>query len=217
MAQHTRTFNIPALKAAAAEVLGVAHWRVRLIKRGDGGSNKVIAAWGGGNRWVIIKLPDPILPARVVTASEVALMEFVRTELDIRAPKVLKWSCDAGGPVGAEYVIMEEVEEEMAVVRWPEIGLEGKARVLKGLLAIDEKFLRSGEIFKDVGYGSLYFTEDAEKLGFKKVFEVRTGSSPGRFCLGPLAEEHFWVDAAADIDRGPCQYFFVHVCEYDVD
>lgn len=88
-AQHTRTFNIPALKDAAAEVLGVARWRVRLVNRGDGGSNK--------------------------------------TELDIPVPKVLKWSWDAEGPVGAEYVIMEEVEDEMAVVRWPEIGDQGKA------------------------------------------------------------------------------------------
>ncbi|KAL0637003.1 hypothetical protein Q9L58_003985 [Maublancomyces gigas] len=202
-ARHTRTFNIPALKATAAEALGVARWRVRLIKRGDGGSNKIIGAWGGGDRWVIIKLPDPVVPARVVTASEVALMEFVRTELGILAPKVLKWSWDAGGPVGAEYIIMEEVEEEIAGVRWSEIGLEGKARALKELLVVDEKFLRSSDIFKDVGYGSLYFTEDAEKLGFKKVFEVKSGRSPGRFCLGPLAERHFWVDAAADIDRGP--------------
>lgn len=180
---------------------------MRLIKRGDGGSNKIIGAWGGGDRWVIIKLPDPVVPARVVTASEVALMEFVRTELGILTPKVLKWSWDAGGPVGAEYVIMEEVEEEVAGVRWPEIGLEGKARALKELLVVDEKFLRSSDIFGDVGYGSLYFTEDAEKLGFKKVFEVKSRRSPGRFCLGPLAERHFWVDAAADIDRGPCQYF----------
>lgn len=88
--QHTRTFNIPALKAAVAEVLGVAPWRIRPTKRGGGG--KVIVAWGG--RVVIIKLPDPVMPARVVTASEVASMEFVRTELDILAPKGV---CDYGG------------------------------------------------------------------------------------------------------------------------
>lgn len=209
-AQHTRTFNIPALKDAAAEALGVARWRVRLVNRGDGGSNKIIVVLGG-SRSVIIKLPHPAVPARVVTASEVALMDFVKTELDILVPKVLKWSWDAEGPVGAEYVIMEEVEDEMAVVRWPEIGDQGKAMFLKELLTVDERFLRSSEIFKNVGYGSLYFTEDAEKLGFKKVFEVKAGKSPGKFCLGPLADRHFWADETTDIDRGPCQYTFIYI------
>lgn len=70
---------------------------------------------------------------------------------------------------------MEEVKEGIAVVHWPEIGLQGKMMVLKEFLAVDDKLLHSSKIFRDVGYGSLYFTEDEEKLGFKRVLEVRAG------------------------------------------
>lgn len=210
VALHTRPFNIPALKAVAAEVLGVARGRVRLNKFSEGGTSKIILARGGGRR-VIIKLPDPVLPAGVVIASEVAAMEFARTELDIPTPKVLGWNCDAGGPVEAEYIMMEEAKEDMVCVRWPELKLEGKAKVLKGILEVDKKLLHSSEFFRDVGYGSLYLTEDAEKLGFKKVFEVKAGRNPGRFCLGPLTGRHFWADPTADIDRGPCTCFFIYL------
>lgn len=205
VALHTRTFNVRALKDAAAEALGVAGWRVRLNKFSEGGSSKIVLARGGGKR-VIVKLPDPVVPARVVMASEVAVMEFARAELDIPTPKVLAWSWDAAGPVGAEYVIMEEAEGDMVSVQWDGLEPEGKAKLLKEVIGVDERLLRSSELFKNVGYGSLYFTEDAKKLGFKEVFEVKTGRSPGRFCLGPLADKHFWADATADIDRGPCKH-----------
>lgn len=85
---------------------------------------------------------------------------------------------------------MEEVKEEMAVVHWPEIGLQGKTMVLKELLAVDDRFLRSSKILRDVGYGGLYFTEDAEKLGFKG-FESR--EKAGEVLFRSTGKEPFLV------------------------
>lgn len=203
LALHTRRFDVPALKDAAAEALEVGHWRVQLhrIPGLNRGENKwFLASSLGGQKLVMVKLPDPVVTPRVVTASEVARMEFVRNELG--------WSVDAEGPVGSEYVVMDMTgREELPIFEWKmiESGLEGRAKLLEGAMGVCEKLLKASEMFKGVGYGSLYFTKDAEKLGFQKIFELKGGKSPGKFCLGPLTDKHYWADGSEYIDRGPCK------------
>ena len=62
---------------------------------------------------VVARLPTPLAgPSYLVTASEVATLQFTREVLDIPVPRVLTWSGakrNSINRVGADYIIMEEV------------------------------------------------------------------------------------------------------------
>lgn len=107
--QHTLRFNVKALKHVVANIAGLEGQSsgVELEKVAEGASNKVITATVSGQRF-IVKVPDPLVPRRLVTASEVATLEFLRAELELPVPKVLAWSDSNDNTVGCEYVIMEE-------------------------------------------------------------------------------------------------------------
>src|SRR3954447_7668020 len=86
---------------------------IRIIKLVDGGFNKIFLLTMDDGYEVIARIPTPIAgPPHYMTASEVATMDFLRTRLDIPAPKVFAWSSRANSdnPVGAEYIIMEKLQ-----------------------------------------------------------------------------------------------------------
>lgn len=62
---------------------------------------------------VIARLPCPLAgPSYLVTASEVATLQFAREVLNLPVPRVITWSNAKRGhtnPVGADYIIMERV------------------------------------------------------------------------------------------------------------
>ncbi len=91
--QHILRFDVKALKHVVANIAGLEgqSGRVKLKKLAEGASNKV---------------PDPLVPRRLVTASEVATLEFLRVELELPVPKVLAWSDSNGNTVGCEYIVM---------------------------------------------------------------------------------------------------------------
>lgn len=83
--EHTREFDISALEHAIVNAAGsTAGITVRLKKIAEGGSNKVFLAVVGKQR-LIVKIPDPEVPPRLATASEVATLQFVRPECSIPA------------------------------------------------------------------------------------------------------------------------------------
>jgi hypothetical protein len=69
---HTRRFDVKALEDVAARAMGAEPRRgsIRIQKLAEGASNKVLIAIGHGQR-AIVKIPDPVVPAHFVTASEV--------------------------------------------------------------------------------------------------------------------------------------------------
>jgi hypothetical protein len=98
LAQHTVSFDIPALKAAAATAVGIRS-EVQLSKLAEGASNKVYIASGRGQNGlqrVVVKVPDKSVRPSLVTASEVATLEYIRTQLELPVPKVFKWSAVQG-------------------------------------------------------------------------------------------------------------------------
>jgi hypothetical protein len=77
--RHKR-FNIAELKRAAAEAIGAQSYS-RMTKLAEGGFNKVFKLVMDNNSVVIARIPNPnIGRADRVIASEVATMEFVRTD-----------------------------------------------------------------------------------------------------------------------------------------
>ena len=54
-------------------------------------------------------------PRSLLTRSEVATMDFVRSRIGAPAPKVLAWDASSDNNVGCEYIIMDKCEGDMLV------------------------------------------------------------------------------------------------------
>jgi hypothetical protein len=102
-------FNIDALKsvaASSARASGVTDIR----KLAEGRCNKVFHIQLTEGAQVIAQIPTPLSGRpHLVTANEVATMEFLRNRLGLtQVPRVLSWSSRSEDtPVGAEYIIMD--------------------------------------------------------------------------------------------------------------
>ena len=205
LSQHTRRFDERALEEVAAAAMGVEPRRgsIHIQKFAEGASNKAFMATGHGRR-AIIKIPDPVVPAHLVTASEVATLEYLRTELGVPVPKVFAWSMTSDNPVGCEYIVMEEASGDALNAVWPTLEVDKKFTVIDQIVSLQNRLLQGG--IKLGGYGSLYFTEDAIALGLSKQLSVAAKTS-ARFCLGPLAKHDFLDSSvrAAGVDCGPCK------------
>ncbi|OCT49315.1 hypothetical protein CLCR_05210 [Cladophialophora carrionii] len=106
--EHTREFDLKALEHVIVNTAGsaAASAAMRFEKLAEGASNKVLLAVLGDKR-LIVKIPDPVVPPRLVTASEVATLHFLRSELELPVAKVVSWSDSSHNPVGCEYIILE--------------------------------------------------------------------------------------------------------------
>lgn len=203
--QHTLRFDVQALKHVVAKTAGLEgqSGRVKVKKLAEGASNKVMTATVGRQR-LIVKFPDPLVPRRWITASEVATLEFLRAELELPVPKVLAWSDSNENTVGCEYIILEEAGGQDLRKTWPRLDIKQRMSVVDQIIAIQERLLKGSKRFQ--GYGSLYFFEDAAKFKFRRQIKVSAKSS-SRFVIGPLAHEHFMgsVLRESKVDSGPCK------------
>ncbi|RMZ78597.1 hypothetical protein DV738_g3734, partial [Chaetothyriales sp. CBS 135597] len=187
--QHTLRFDVKALKHVVAKTAGLEgqSQRVKVKKLAEGASNKVMTATVGQRRF-IVKMPDPLVPRRLITASEVATLEFLRTELDLPVPRVLAWSDSDDNAVGREYIILEEARGVDLKTAWPSLDIRQRMDLVEQIVTIQQRLLQASKSFR--AYGSLYFTEDAAKFDFDRQIEVETAKS-SRYIIGPLAHEHF--------------------------
>jgi hypothetical protein len=203
---HTRKFDLKALEHVIIKAAGpsVGATAFRFQKLAEGASNKVFLAVIGSQR-LIVKIPDPVVPPRLVTASEVATLEFLRSELGLPVPKVFSWSDSCDNPVGCEYIIMEEAQGRALNHVWSGLEIEEKFAVVDEVLSIQKRLLATRHMFS--GCGSLYFLNDATRLGFPKHFKV-SSTSTLTYCIGPLAHEHFIGPplTASGVDCGPCKF-----------
>jgi hypothetical protein len=146
-----------------------------------------------------------------VTASEVATLQFAREVLNLPVPRVITWSGAKRGhtnPVGADYIIMEEVPGVRLSQRWEEFGSADDVRpILTGVLDVETKF--ESLCFSRIG--SLYFKEDVS--ADLQTVPLLTGSIDAvtrelseRYRVGPLIDYQWWRGERAHmpLDRGPC-------------
>jgi lysyl-tRNA synthetase class 2 len=74
------------------------------------------------NIQVIAKIPNPYIPQKFATASEVATLDFLRNELGIPVPRVFAWSSGKDQLVGVEYIIMEKAAGNELGKSWARVG-----------------------------------------------------------------------------------------------
>lgn len=200
-------FNVRAFEDVVATVMGAQPGMgvVRIRKLAEGASNKVFTATIRSKR-VVVKFPDHVVPSRLVTASEVATLDYLRTELDMHVPRVLVWSSNNDNPVGCEYIIMDEVPGEPLDMVWnTSFRFQEKLALVDQVQSMQSRILQHSSQLG--GYGSLYFSKDARAFGFQKELPVRNKNGPLRFCLGPLAHPNFMHSEVerAGISCGPCK------------
>ena len=160
-----------------------------------------------------MRLPCPLAgPSYLVTASEVATLQFAREVLQLPVPRVITWSGairNLVNHVGTDYIIMEEVPGVRLGHRWLQFATADDVRpIMNSMLDIEAKF----ESLRFSRIGSLYFKEDvsADLQGvplLSGVTDSTTQQLSERYCVGPLMVYQWWRGERARmaLDRGPCK------------
>ncbi|KAH6912783.1 hypothetical protein BKA70DRAFT_1370267 [Coprinopsis sp. MPI-PUGE-AT-0042] len=196
-------FNIDALKKAA--VSSARAGDVTSIRKiAEGRCNKVFHVQLSEGGQVIARIPTPLAgPPHLVTASEVATMDFLRNRLGLtQVPRVLSWSSRAEGtPVGAEYIIMDVADGVELHSVWHELTMKQRLRLVDQWIKFESKVIKA---FGDgSGYGSLYYRNDLPAEDTHNI--SLSGQTDGDFVFGPSTlQNNFWEDLHDSVqDIGP--------------
>lgn len=144
---------------------------------------------------VIARLLGPHLAPSIVTASEVATLDFLRSELDVPVPKVFAWSDTKNQSVGVEYTIMEKARGVELWKVWPSVSVSDKVDVTAHLANIQAKMYST-----DFGVCRSLYYQDPSQVHF-------SGSGFERFSIGPSVGAQFRAGERKEMDlpRGPCK------------
>jgi hypothetical protein len=192
-------FDIDGLKAAAVAAVEGAKSVLHMTKLAEGSYSKVFSMTLDNRQEVIARLPTPHAgPAHLVTASEVATMEFARRRLGIPVPRILSWSsAQTSTAVGAEFIIMEKAPGIEVSKVWPQLFEKLKLRLIDEIIRIERAALDNPL----PSYGSIFFRRDVGP-------EMASVAVDETFVIGPSLDRSFWRDGreAMDIFRGPCEH-----------
>ncbi|PYI11943.1 phosphotransferase enzyme family protein [Aspergillus sclerotiicarbonarius CBS 121057] len=186
-------FNVNELKETAARSVN-AKSCVKITKLPEGAYNKTFLLVMDDGVEVIAKIPNPYIPQKFATASEVATLDFLRNELDIPVPRVFAWSSRTDQPVGVEYIIMERAPGRELNKLWSAMDISDRVDIVSQLVGIQTKI--AAVDFHS--YGSLFYREDIED-------GLHVPGIVDRFCIGPSCEVRFWEGERRSMDqyRGP--------------
>lgn len=146
-------------------------------------------------------------PRTLLTQSEVATMDFLRTKLGFPIPKVLAWNASPNNPVGCEYIVMEQCSGEMLANR-----VDSPSQVSMVAAEIAEMQTRLSSI-KFSQYGSIYYKDNVSpELQARPLYAKGEPDDEcsERFRIGLSVDRRFYRSERAhmQIDRGPCKIPF---------
>lgn len=148
----------------------------------EGGFNRCFVMFMDDGTKVVARLPTCIAgPRRLTTNSEVATMTYLRSHTTLPVPRILDWSDDSSNPIGAEYIIMENVAGVRLHERWSTMTSLQHMRCVKELSMMIKEMVA----ITFPGYGSLYFSDAPFDPHLK--LELDHG-----FCIGPHCESTYW-------------------------
>ncbi|KAJ3004090.1 hypothetical protein NUW54_g4976 [Trametes sanguinea] len=189
-------FNVHALVNVAIKAANAKEC-TSIEKIQDGTFNRVLCLKFDNDVELIAKIPFPVTgPKHYCTASEVATLDYLRTEHGISTPIVRAWCSRA---------------ESTPLVHFDNADIPLKDdpffKVMPGVLKVEMRLYRTH--FSQIG--SIYYKEDVpESLRDRPLYApwfepYEPKSNSERFCIGPTVDREFWRAgrAALDIDRGP--------------
>ncbi|EDR13224.1 uncharacterized protein LACBIDRAFT_292455 [Laccaria bicolor S238N-H82] len=186
-------FNVDALKSVAASSAR-ANGVTDIRKLAEGRCNKVFHIQLTEGAQVIARIPTPLSGRpHLVTASEVATMEFLRNRLGLKqVPRVLSWSSRSEDtPVGAEYIIMDVADGVELHSVWHQLSMKQRLRLVRQWTLFESKVIKA--FSGSSGYGSLYYRKDVPAEDARDVSV--DGQTDQEFVLGPSTlQTGFWED-----------------------
>ncbi|KAI9370609.1 kinase-like domain-containing protein [Aspergillus egyptiacus] len=185
-------FDLEALCAVVSSVPSVSS-PISKIDKLEGGFNKALLMTAENGKELIAKIPCPlVVPAEHSTASEAALLEYIRSQTSVPVSKVLAWSSDSSNPVGSEYIVMEKVNGRQLVDVWGEMNQLQQFRMIQNLVRLECQ-LASLEF---PGYGNVYFRRSI-KHG-SPVIPINDD-----YCLGPAYNASWFPQTGNQDCAGP--------------
>ncbi|EFI27472.1 protein kinase subdomain-containing protein PKL/CAK/Fmp29 [Coprinopsis cinerea okayama7 len=206
-------FNVDALKEAACSALGKSSC-TSFEKIAEGSYNKVFRMYFEDGKTAIARIPSLRLlgNASMITASEVATMEFMRLYRSFHIPLVYSWSKDLDGPVKSPYIIMEDIEGVPLLHDWYKIRGDPVRHAMRRFVTDVRQMLCIP--FDQIG--GLYFKEDLpphlqeRPLFSPALYQTETAlkmfePAIDRFRVGPIPDYTWWRTMHDEVgaDRGP--------------
>ncbi|KAI9835514.1 MAG: hypothetical protein M1819_001965 [Sarea resinae] len=192
-------FDVDQLCKMVASIPAVSS-PVSKIDKVEGGFNKALILTMENGTRAVAKIPFPNAgPSKFCTASEVAVLTFVKTHTAIPVPGVLAWSSDANNPIGVEYIILEMVPGKQLSEAWGEMNELDQFELIQSLSRLESQLTS----IKFPAYGNLYFRQGKPE----KAIDLDSYVDPeALYCIGPVyndswpggSGEHLsWVDLSA--------------------
>ncbi|KAB2098839.1 hypothetical protein AG0111_0g12958 [Alternaria gaisen] len=201
-----RRFDVSGLEQAACQAVG-AHKCISLNKIGEGNYNKAFRLEMDDGQKVIAKVPHPNAgPPKLTTASEVAIMDFVLTVLNIPSHEF------SLGVLPTKILSKQNTSSwKKRVVpnstRFGRIFHYGRSLTLFIQLAPTQNS-RSVQLTHTIRLGSLYF-KDSGIAGCEPAV-VTNGPQDvdshveSTYCIGPITRREFWAKQRSDMQyHGP--------------
>ncbi|KAB8267869.1 serine/threonine protein kinase [Aspergillus minisclerotigenes] len=143
---------------------------------------------------VVAKMSIPrIVPMEYSTASEVAVLNYVRAHTAVPVTNIIAWSSDASNPIGSEYILMEKARGRQLVEVWGDMDQLQRFKLIKTLARLEGQ----PASLEFPGYGNLYMRHSApQPLG-----ESITVND--EYCLGPAYNEPWFLQCEIGNHSGP--------------
>ncbi|KAJ5215294.1 uncharacterized protein N7498_001701 [Penicillium cinerascens] len=195
-------FDVDRLCDVIASIPGAGALQVSKIEKMEGGFSKALLVTTTDGSEYIVKIPCPNAGRPMYcTASEVAVLSFVRTHTTIPVPKVLAWSADSTNPVGAEYIVMERVPGVQIFKKWNEMGESNRISIIKRLTQWERELAE----IRFPAFGSLYHKSSLSgSLGEHELISLDQSVDPeGLFCIGPSCDSAWSMQHSPSVHCGP--------------
>jgi hypothetical protein len=198
-------FNVPEFKRlAAAAVDRRVEDVVQFEKLAEGGFNRTFLITMRGGFQFVGRVPYPVTqPKRLVIASEVATIDFLRSH-GIPVPKVYSYSATPENVAGTEYLFMELVSGTNLGDVWHDLPEKARIRAVKNIVEMESRLFS----LSFPASGSLFYTKDLP-VEFNRIdVPIANAVRDARFCVGPDTRLGLWYGRRLDlqIDRGPRTY-----------
>ncbi|KAF3484439.1 protein kinase subdomain-containing protein [Arthroderma uncinatum] len=205
--ERTLVFNVQELKRVAAASVDRHETDIKSLKKlAEGGFNRVFEiTMKDDDTRILARLPYPsTVPKRLAVASEVATLDLLRRH-NIPVPKVLGYSADFDNSVGAEYILMENINGAPIGDSWYTLSDKQRLKVLMGLVQLEAQLFA----VQLPAAGSIYYRHDLLPEFKDVAVNLPQGSGVTEypeFCVGPDVSLKWWYAERAllsDISRGP--------------
>lgn len=153
----------------------------------------------------VARIPYSITePKRLVVASEVATMDFLRSH-GLPIPKVYDYSATSENAAGTEYIFMELVHGKCLGDVWFDLSEKAMHTIIAKLVDLESRLFN----ITFPANGSLYYSKDLPVKSNHVEVPPTSSITSGRFCIGPDTTLGLWYGRRqnAGVDRGPCMHY----------